>query len=135
MFSRASLFIKRLYNIFLLTFIMFKHFKVGKYLEHMRQKLSKNLPIFNFFYQDELFSFFFPSFFYPGIPFHPCLFDRDKYILGWNFIQAKTCKQSETFNNRRIISSCAPFMSDQILINQFLSINNMAVLFGNWSFL
>ena len=44
----ASLFIKRSYNTFLVTFIMFKHDKVGKYIECMRQKLSKYKLIVKF---------------------------------------------------------------------------------------
>ena len=43
MIFRASLFIKRAYNIFFLTFTMFRHVKAGKHIEYMRQKLSKNM--------------------------------------------------------------------------------------------
>ena len=32
--------------------------------------------------------------------FHPCLFDRDEFIPGRNFISAKTCKQEETFQHK-----------------------------------
>lgn len=39
----ASRFIKRPYNIFLLTSIMFRHAKIGKHIECMHQKLNKNM--------------------------------------------------------------------------------------------
>ena len=45
MVFRTPLFIKRRYNIFLLTFIMFKYVKVGKHIECMHQKLSKIMLI------------------------------------------------------------------------------------------
>ena len=47
MIFRVSLFIERPY-IFLLIFVMFKHVKVGKQIEYMRQKLSKNMFIVKF---------------------------------------------------------------------------------------
>ena len=45
---RTSLVIKKHYSIFLLTFIMYKHVKVEKDIEYMRQKLSKNMLIVKF---------------------------------------------------------------------------------------
>ena len=38
---RASLFVERSYNTFLVAFIRFKHVKVGKNIENMRQKYVK----------------------------------------------------------------------------------------------
>ena len=38
-------FYEKAYNIFLVTFIKFKHAKVGTHIEYMRQKLSKNMLI------------------------------------------------------------------------------------------
>ena len=35
-------FYKKACNIFLVTFIKLRHVKVGKHIEYMRQKLSKN---------------------------------------------------------------------------------------------
>ena len=95
MFSRASLFIKRLYNIFLLTFIMFKHFKVGKYLEHMRQKLSKNLPIFNFFTRMNCFPSFFLRFFILGSHFIPV------FLTGISSSGDKISSKKKRVNNKR----------------------------------
>ena len=48
MIFRASIFMKKPYNIFLLTVIMFKYVKVRKHIECMRQKLSKNMLIVKF---------------------------------------------------------------------------------------
>ena len=42
--SWASLFIKRPYNIFLLTFIMVKHVKVGKHIECMQKDKISHTP-------------------------------------------------------------------------------------------
>ena len=41
-------FYEKAYNIFLVTFIKFKHAKVGTHIEYMRQKLSKNMLIAKF---------------------------------------------------------------------------------------
>ena len=45
MIFQASLFLKRFYNIFLVTFTMFKHVKGEKHMDYMRQKFSKNTLI------------------------------------------------------------------------------------------
>ena len=37
----SSLLVKRPYTIFLVTFIMFRHVKVGKHIEYMRQNVLK----------------------------------------------------------------------------------------------
>ena len=109
---RASLFIKRPYNIFLLTFIMFIHVKVGKHIEYMGQKISKNMLIAKFIPGWSACTSFFP-FFIPGWNFvtvfwtgmsssrdevssrekrvnskRHFIIDRDDFIQGWNF----TCK-------------------------------------------
>ena len=42
-------FYKRPSNAFFLTFIMLKHGKVRKHIEHMRQKLSKNMLIVKYY--------------------------------------------------------------------------------------
>ena len=81
MIFSASLFIKKPYNIFLLTFIIFRHVKVGKHIECMRQKLSKNMLIVNFDPVFKCLHVFF-SFFHPTMKSHPCLFDRDEFIPG-----------------------------------------------------
>ena len=79
----ASFFIKRSYNVFLLTFMMFKHVKVGKHIEYMHQKSSKNMFIVKFHHGMKcLHTFFF-------------------FIPGRNFISTKTCKHKETFHHRQ----------------------------------
>ena len=94
MIFRSSLFIKRSYNIFLLTSIMFRHVKIWKHIECMHQKLSKNmlfvklhlrmkrLYVFLFFFfssRDEFSSLsFWQAWTHPGTSFVP----------GWNV----TCK-------------------------------------------
>ena len=65
---RASLFVKRLYNMFLATFIMFKHVKVGKYIEDMRQNVSENMLIVKLHPGMKCLHIFF-SFFHPGMKF------------------------------------------------------------------
>ena len=88
------------YNTLVVPSTMLKHVKVGKYIEYMRQKPSKNMLIVKshpgmkclniFFYvfssQNEISS----------LPFsqgwvHP----------GMKFIPAKTCKQWETLHHRQ----------------------------------
>ena len=44
---------------------------------------------------------FFSFFFYHGMNFYLCLFDRDEFIPEWNFIPTKICKQEETFHHRQ----------------------------------
>ena len=89
---RASLFIKRSYNIFLVNFIMFEHTKVGKHIEYMLQKLSKDVLVSKFQPRMKFLHIFF-SFFHPRMKSHSCLFDRDEFILGCTLIPGKTCKQ------------------------------------------
>ena len=81
MIFRASLFVKRPYNILLLTFIMFKYVKIGKRIDCMRQKLSKNMLIVKFHPGMKCLHVFL-SVTHPGMKFHPCLFDRDEFNLG-----------------------------------------------------
>ena len=58
----TSFFIKRSYNVFLLTFMMFKQVKVGKHIEYMHQKSSKNMFIVKFHHGMKcLHTFFFFS--------------------------------------------------------------------------
>ena len=71
----ASLCTKRSYKVFLLTIIMFKHANVGKHIEYMDQKLSKNMPIVKLYPRMKCLRVFF-SFFYLWMKFHPCLFVR-----------------------------------------------------------
>ena len=68
----ASLFIRTPYNIRFLTFILFKHVKVGKHIEYMRQKLSKNMLIVKFHPSKKCLHIFF--FFHPRIKSHPGFF-------------------------------------------------------------
>ena len=81
MIFRASLFIKKPCNIFLPTFIMFELVKVGKFIEHMCQKLSKTMLIEKFHRRMKYLPIFF-SFFHPRIKFDPCLLDSDEFIPG-----------------------------------------------------
>ena len=86
----GSFFIKRSYNVFLLTFMMFKHVKVGKHIEYMHQKSSKNMFIVKFLHGMKcLHTFFF--FFIPGRNFistkrvnikRHFTIDRDDFISG-----------------------------------------------------
>ena len=68
-------------------------------LEYIRQKLKKHAH-FKILSWDEVFTRLF-FFFHPGMKFHPCLSSQDEFILEWNFISAKTCKQWETFHHRQ----------------------------------
>ena len=65
MIFRASIFMKKPYNIFLTTFIMFELVKVGKFIEDMCQKLSKTMLIEKFHpgmkYLHIVFAFFHPG--------------------------------------------------------------------------
>ena len=72
----ASFFIKRSCIIYLVTFIMFKHVKVGKHIEYMRQKIIKNMLIGKFHPGIKCLNIFFSFFFHPGMKSHPCLFQR-----------------------------------------------------------
>ena len=77
-FFWASIFIKRPYNILLLTFIMFKHVKVAKYIEKCNKNIVKFHPGTKCW--QVLASIF--SFFHPGIKFHPCPFEMIKFHSG-----------------------------------------------------
>ena len=78
-----------------LCFIIFKlsvcsnKLTLENIFEYIRQKWRKKTYSFQNFipewsvYTSSFFSFFFS---------HPCLFDRDEFIPGWNFISTKTCK-------------------------------------------
>ena len=67
--------------MFPVTFIMLEHVKVGKHIEHIRQKLSKSMLIVKFHpgmkCLDNLFYFF-----YPGMKFYSYLFEKNELILG-----------------------------------------------------
>ena len=75
MIFQASLFLKMSYNIFLVTFIMFKHGKVGKHIEFMRQKLSRKMLIVKFHPRMKCLHVFF-YIIHPGMKSHSCLFDE-----------------------------------------------------------
>ena len=103
----ALLSVKSPQNIFLATFIMFKHIKVGKNVEYMRQKLSKNMLIVKFgLHMKCLYIFFFipewnfiPAFLTGMSSFRVetsswpkrvngkrhFIIDRVDFIQGWNF--------------------------------------------------
>ena len=62
--------------------------------EYKRQKLKKEHAHFKILSRGEVFTLlFFFYFFHPGMKLHPCLFDRNEFIPGWNFISTKTCKR------------------------------------------
>ena len=67
--------------MFPVTFIMFEHVKVGKHIEHIRQKLSKSMLIVKFHPGMKCLHNFF-SFFHPGMKFYSCLFDTNEFIPG-----------------------------------------------------
>ena len=76
------------YNVFLLTFIMFRHVKIGKHIEYMRQKLSKNKLIVKFHPGGSVYTSFF-LLFIPERNSIPVLnikrhftIDRDDFIPG-----------------------------------------------------
>ena len=76
----ASHFIKRPYNIFLLTFIVLKHVKVGTHIDDMRRKLSESMLIVKFYSGMKCLHNFIFVFLHSGMKFNPCLFDRDEFI-------------------------------------------------------
>ena len=63
-------FYKKACNIFLVTFITLKHVKVGKHIEYMRLKLSKNMLLVKFHPEMKSLHTFF-SFFHPEMNFQP----------------------------------------------------------------
>ena len=69
MIFRTSIVIKKSYNIFLRTFIMFKHVKVEKHIENMREKSSKNMLIVKFHPGMKCLNILF-FFFHPGMKFY-----------------------------------------------------------------
>ena len=82
------------------TLIIFKTLTLESIFEYIRKKIYIRILILKFHPGMKCLNVFF-SFLRPGMKFHPCLFDRDEFILGWNFISAKACKQWETFHHRQ----------------------------------
>ena len=79
---------------------MFKTLTLESIFEYIRKKIYVRILILKFHPGMKCLNVFF-SFLHPGMKFHPCLFYRDEFILGWNFISAKACKQWETFHHRQ----------------------------------
>ena len=75
--------------MFLVTFIMFKHVKVGKYIEHMRQNLSKDMLIVKF---HPGMKYLHMSFFFPP---------RDQILTGMSSSQVEISSRRKRVNSLR----------------------------------
>ena len=97
---QTLLFIKRPCFIIFILSLCSNNANFGKHIWIHTSKINKNILILKFHSGMKCLHIFF-SFSHPGVKFHLCLFDRDEFILGWNFISLKSCKQKETFHNRQ----------------------------------